>query len=498
MRQRYFPDFSIFKAKYENYSGNIIPVYRNLTADSLTPVSAYRKIAEENFSFLLESASGPEKIGRYCFIGTSPFAIMKSYGNEVIIEKGAEVERKVVPEPFAEFRNFLHQMKLVKVDGLPRLSCGAVGYMGYDAVRFVEDLPDCPDDDRGLPDLYFMFFDELLIFDHLDKTLKVVCSVTTDNKDAETAYRGACRRIDRLVDKLSRPVQELTSDIDPGGEEVTDYESNFQRGKYLKVVDRCKEYIKAGDIFQVVPSQRLSVSSDASGLDIYRALRVVNPSPYMFLLKMGDLQLIGSSPEVMTRVEGRKVTVRPIAGTRKRGGSEEEDRYLAEELLADPKERAEHIMLVDLGRNDLGRVCKYGSVNVDDLMVIERYSHVMHIVSNVSGELTDDMDAIDALLACIPAGTLTGAPKIRAMQIIDEMEPTKRGPYGGAVGYFDFDGNMDTCIAIRTIILTDELAYVQAGGGVVADSVPSLEYEETLNKARALLRAIKVGEKDYS
>ncbi len=489
MKPRYFPDFQSFKEKMS--SGNIIPVYRNLMADTLTPVSAYRKVAGGRYAFLLESAAGPDRIGRYCFLGGSPFARMRCRGNTVETERDGEVVKREMSEPFSHFRAFLNEYRMAPVEGLPRFSCGAVGYMGYDVVRYVEHLPDSPVDDRGLADMYFMFYDEILIFDHLDKTLKVVCSVRTDGKSARSAYDEATARIDAMIERLRTPVDELSRDIDPGDDTPVDYESNFSRDDYLHVVERCKEYIRAGDIFQVVPSQRLKVATGASAFDIYRSLRVINPSPYMFLLKMGDLQLIGSSPEVMTRVEGRTATVRPIAGTRRRGGNEEQDRRMEAELLADPKERAEHVMLVDLGRNDLGRVCRYNSVRVDELMVIERYSHVMHIVSNVSGELSPGRDALDALLACLPAGTLTGAPKIRAMEIIDEMETTRRGPYGGAVGYFNFSGNMDTCITIRTIVLKDGCAYVQAGGGVVADSVPEREYEETLNKAKALLRAIQ-------
>ncbi len=490
MTPRYFPDFRSFKDKMS--SGNIIPVYRTLMADTLTPVSAYRKIADSPYSFLLESASGPEKIGRYCFIGSSPFAHFRVFGKKVEIQEGERVRSWDAEEPFTDFRNFLQKIQLARVEGLPSLACGAVGYMGYDVVRYVEDLPGCPTDDRGAPDMYFMFFDEMLVFDHLNKTLKVVCSVRTEGETARGAYDDATDRVDALIDKLRTPIDELSRDVEQQEGGGLDYESNFRHEDYLQVVDRCKEYIRGGDVFQVVPSQRLKVKAEASGFDIYRALRVINPSPYMFLLKMGDLQLVGSSPEVMTRVEGRRVTVRPIAGTRRRGANEREDEMLGKELLSDPKERAEHIMLIDLGRNDLGRVCKYGSISLDEVMVIERYSHVMHIVSNVSGELMDGQDALDALLACLPAGTLTGAPKVRAMEIIDEVEPTKRGPYGGAVGYFDFSGDMDTCIAIRTIVLKDDYAYMQAGGGVVADSRPELEYKETMNKAKALLRAIQV------
>jgi len=474
--------------------GNVVPVYRQLMADTLTPVLAFQRIATGSHSFLLESAAGPEKIGRYCFLGSEPFAIFSSLGNEVTITEGDEVRSWTCDNPLIAFQEYLDKFKLAHVDDLPRFSSGAVGYMSYDVARFVENLPDCPADDRGLPDIFYMFFDELLIFDHLNKTVKVVCSMRVTDADPDVAYDAAKRRIDALIDRLRAPLTSVSDDIEPTGEISLEYKSNFAREDYLRVVDRAKDYILAGDIFQVVPSQRLEAQTTAEPLDIYRALRVVNPSPYMFLLRFDDISLVGSSPEVMVRVEDRKVTVRPIAGTRRRGANDVEDEALAAELLADPKERAEHIMLVDLGRNDVGRVADYHTVCADEVMVIEKYSHVMHIVSNVTGHLRDGLSALDALKACLPAGTLSGAPKVRAMQIIDEMEPTKRGPYGGAVGYFDFSGNMDTCIAIRTLVLQGRTAWLQAGGGIVADSVPELEFEETLNKARALLRAIEVAE----
>jgi len=491
MEPHYYPSFVEFKKKCKQ--GNVIPVYRQLMADTLTPVSALQKVEEGQHAFLLESASGPENIGRYCFLGSSPFSIFQCHGDRIEITEGSDI-RKIQGNPLDELRAYLNQFRLAPVEGLPRFSCGAVGYMAYDVVRFVERLPDCPPDDRHVPDLVFMFFDAILIFDHLNKTIKVVCSERTDSKRPRRAYRDATERIDRIIARLRTPVNNLSDDITPAGEINLSYESNFAREDYLAAVEKTKEYIRAGDIFQAVPSQRLKTQTRAAPFNIYRALRVINPSPYMFYLKMGDLHLIGSSPEVMVRVEDRKVTVRPIAGTRRRGQNAEEDQKLERELLADPKERAEHIMLVDLGRNDVGRVAKYRTVTLDEVMVIEKYSHVMHIVSNISGELRDDADALDALKACLPAGTLSGAPKVRAMEIIDELEPTKRGPYGGAVGYFDFSGNMDTCITIRTIVMDGDTAYVQAGGGVVADSVPDKEYEETLNKARALLRAIEVSE----
>ena len=492
MQHEYFPDLPTFREKCRE--GNVVPVYRQLMADTLTPVSAFQKIADSPYAFLLESVSGPEKIGRYCFLGSSPFALFRSQDDVVEIQEGGQCTRVQTDNPFHEFRRYLSRFELAHVEGLPRFSSGAVGYMGYDVVRYVENLPDCPPDDRGLPDIYYMFLDEILIFDHLNKTIKVICSVRSDEGDPEELYLDAQRRIDALIEKLRTPVSNLSDDISPHGEITLPWESNFERNDYLDGVEQCKEYIRAGDIFQVVPSQRLEVTTESSPLDIYRSLRVINPSPYMFYLKMDNLALVGSSPEVMVRVEDRQATVRPIAGTRRRGESEEEDKELAQDLLSDPKERAEHVMLVDLGRNDLGRVCRYGSVTVDEVMVIERYSHVMHIVSNVTGELAEDRDALDALMACIPAGTLTGAPKVRAMEIIDELEPSKRGPYGGAVGYFDFSGNMDTCITIRTVVSRSGKAWVQAGGGIVADSVPKKEWEETLNKAKALLRAIQVAE----
>jgi anthranilate synthase component 1 len=492
MKPQYYPSPERFGELFE--PGAVIPVYRQLMADTLTPVLAFQKIAGGPYSFLLESAAGPENIGRYCFLGSTPFATFSSTGNRITVTEGEQVRTFEADDPLAEFQNLLDRFKLVPVEGLPRFSCGAVGYMGYDVVRFVEHLPDCPPDDRGLPDTFFMFFDEILIFDNLNKTLKVVCSQRTDDAGPEDGYQDAVRRIDALIAKLRLPLTSISDDIEPSGQITLDYESNFVREDYLQAVEDAKEYIRAGDIFQVVPSQRLSARTNAQPLDIYRALRVINPSPYMFLLRLGKLSLIGSSPEVMVRVENRKVTMRPIAGTRRRGADDAEDERLAAELLSDPKERAEHIMLVDLGRNDVGRVGKYGTVVADEIMVIEKYSHVMHIVSNVTGELRDELSALDALKACLPAGTLSGAPKVRAMQIIDEIEPTKRGPYGGAVGYFDFSGNMDTCITIRTLVLDGKAAYVQAGGGIVADSVPETEFEETLNKARALLRAIEVAE----
>jgi anthranilate synthase component 1 len=361
----------------------------------------------------------------------------------------------------------------------------------------VERLPQAPPDDRGLPDLCFGFYDRMVIFDHLFKTVIVVAHAHIDPANLGGCYREACARVDRMVERLQQGVADLQlTDINPFDAALgrVEYVSNFTAEAFQAAVVQCKEYIKAGDIFQVVLSQRLQAETRARPFDIYRTLRVVNPSPFLFYLKAGPLSLVGSSPEIMVRVEGDRVTIRPLAGTRRRGADEEEDDRLAAELLADPKERAEHIMLVDLGRNDVGRVAQYGSVQLSDVMTVERYSHVMHLCSTVSGRLQPGKTAFDALRSCLPAGTLSGAPKVRAMEIIDELEPYRRGPYGGAVGYIDFGGNMDTCITLRTLVLKGQTAYLQAGAGIVADSVPEAEYEETLNKARGLLRALEMAE----
>jgi anthranilate synthase component 1 len=379
---------------------------------------------------------------------------------------------------------------------LPPFGGGAVGYAGYDVVRYVEHLPHAPEDDRGLPDLSFAFYDRMIVFDNIDKTMYVVVTAQLDEEsDLESAYRDTTNRVDATIGQLSQSEADLLcADIATGGEPSVSFQSNFLQKDFEAAVRKCVEYIEAGDIFQVVISQRLELELQTAPFEIYRTLRVVNPSPFMFFLRTPEVTLVGSSPEVMCRVVDGVVTVRPLAGTRRRGETEEEDRRLAEELLADPKERAEHVMLVDLGRNDVGRVAKYGSVELSDVMVIERYSHVMHITSNVAGTLEEGKDAFDALKACLPAGTVSGAPKVRAMEIIDELEPHRRGPYAGAVGHLDYHGNMDTCIALRTIVVQGNKAYVQAGAGIVADSKPDFEYQETLNKARGLLKAVEITE----
>ncbi|QDT38265.1 anthranilate synthase component I [Stratiformator vulcanicus] len=490
------PPFDVFREIAA--AGRRVPVYRQLIGDSITPVSAYCRLRQEGCSFLFESVVGGEKIGRYSFVGTSPFLTISACGTTVTITEGDKERSFECDDPLGELQQLLEHYQTEPSEGLPRFCGGAVGYAGYDVVRYSEHLPDAPSDDRKLPDMHFALYDRMVIFDQINKTIFVVAHArpAADAEDATAEYRRACRAVDDLCRQLQQGVDDLqVTDIETSGEPQIDFESNFTKAGFESVVERCQEYIRAGDVFQVVVSQRLRRETSARPLDIYRALRVVNPSPFMFLLTLPQTTLIGSSPEIMVRVEEDIVTIRPLAGTRKRGRSEAEDRKLAEELLADPKERAEHVMLIDLARNDVGRVAEFGSIELSDVMEVERYSHVMHITSNVTGRLKQGTTAIDALRAGLPAGTVSGAPKVRAMEIIDEMEPHRRGPYAGAVGYIDFTGHMDTCIALRTIVLTGQTAFLQAGAGLVADSVPSAEYEETLNKAKVLLRAIEVAEK---
>jgi anthranilate synthase component 1 len=481
-------------------TASCVPVYRQLTGDALTPVSAFRRIERAAPSFLFESVIGGEKVGRFSFLGSEPFATFTARGCEVLIEDSCSDEapgRFTSRDPFRDLQALLERYRAVPIKGLPRFAGGAVGYAAYDAVRYTEKLPNAPPDDRGLPDLSFALYDRMVIFDHIRKTILVVAQAHTGGgADPKAAYRAACARVDELVERLATPGPALgIHDIDTDTPTQLAPRSNFSREQYETIVRRCQEYIKAGDIFQVVPSQRFEIETRARPFDIYRVLRVVNPSPFLFYLPYGDFALIGSSPEILVRVEDRTVTIRPLAGTRRRGTDEAEDRALAEELLADPKERAEHIMLVDLGRNDVGRVADYRSVELSELMKVERYSHVMHITSNVTGRLRAGQTAFDALRAGLPAGTVSGAPKVRAMEIIDEIEPQKRGPYAGAVGYVDFTGNMDTCIALRTLVLQGNKAFVQAGGGIVYDSVPGDEFEETVNKARGLIKAVELAER---
>lgn len=471
-----------------------------MLCDALTPVSAFRRLDGHGddssaSACLFESVVGGERVGRYSFLTSKPFLEVSAVGHEVTVAKADGGKRThTVEDPLDTLKKELDRIDVAQVDDpdLPPFVGGAIGYAGYDVVRYTEHLPDAPTDDRKLPDMHFAFYDRMVIFDHIRKTLTIVVMADTQS---EGAYSDAVERIAEIAEQLSTPSNDLLmSDISTLGELSLDYQSNFEKQDFEAAIDKCVEYIRAGDIFQVVISQRLQTKISVDPFEIYRTLRVVNPSPFMFFLRTQHTTLVGSSPEIMVRVVDGKLTVRPLAGTRPRGADEKEDNRLAEELLADPKERAEHVMLVDLGRNDVGRVAKYRTVQLSDVMTIERYSHVMHITSNVTGELGEDTDAFDALKACLPAGTVSGAPKVRAMEIIDELEPHRRGPYAGAVGYLDYGGNMDTCIALRTIVIQNDIAYVQAGAGIVADSIPENEYQETLNKARGLLRAIEITE----
>ena len=487
------PTLEEFKQKAKQ--GNLIPVYRKILADMETPVSAFLKIDDGKYSFLLESVEGGEKWARYSFLGSRPEVVVRSFGRTVeVIRHGKKETRAFEHDPLEAVRDILAEYRPVPDPALPRFYGGGVGFMGYDVVRFFERLPDRKKPGLDTPDILFMITDTLVIFDTVTHRIKVVSNAHVNGGSVAAAYKEAAAKIDAIVKKLRRGVRGQGSGVRKRPKQKAKLTSNFTQPQYEQAVLKAKEYIKAGDIFQVVPSQRFERKVTAEPFEIYRALRLINPSPYMYFLRCGDTTVVGASPEVMVRLEEGRIDLRPIAGTRRRGATEEEDKALEQELLADPKERAEHIMLVDLGRNDVGRVSEMGSVQVSELMVIERYSHVMHIVSNVRGRIAPDHDAYDVVRACFPAGTVSGAPKIRAMEIIDELEPTRRGPYAGAVGYFGFSGNMDTCITIRTLVIKDKIAYIQAGGGVVADSVPALEYLETVNKARAMMRAVEMAE----
>ncbi|MBN1517226.1 anthranilate synthase component I [Candidatus Sumerlaeota bacterium] len=468
--------------------GNLIPVRREIVADLETPVSAYLKLAQGPYAFLLESVEQGEIAGRYSFMGADPVMLFMSKGREVTLRTNGETRTfETQATALDELRKVMAQYQEVDVPGMPPFNGGAVGYMAYDTVRDIEDLPSENPDDLDMPDNYFMIADSLVAFDHVKHRMILIANAHVGDDGPDAAYDRALERIEAMRLQLKQPYQ-----LPPlcNGKPVEPL-SNFTQPDFEKMVEHCKEYILAGDIFQVVPSQRWAIDLPCDSFHIYRALRAINPSPYMFYLKMGDVQLAGSSPEILCRLKDGRVTVRPIAGTRPRGATKEEDLALEKELLADPKERAEHVMLIDLGRNDIGRVSKFGTVKADEVMVIERYSHVMHIVSNVTGEINDGLDAFDLIKATFPAGTLSGAPKIRAMEIIEEMEPVRRGPYGGAVGYFSFNGNLDSCIIIRTVVVKGDKAYIQAGAGIVADSNPTREFEETCNKARGMLRAVE-------
>ena len=502
----FFPvDFSAFQRLAAR--GNLVPVWCEVLADLETPVSAFLKLRddENTDAWLLESVEGGESVARHSFLGVSSRAGLRTRGREVWMSENGDTkyfELEAGRDPLHIVEEWMSRFRFVPVPGLPQFCGGAVGFLGYDLVRFFERLPDAPPDDRDLDDCRLLLTDTVLIFDSVRHSIKVLCNAFLADEQEETARRAYEEARAKIIDTLER-LQRATphSPLLPIGVEVEEEtpHSNFaSREEFEAAVSRAVEYIHAGDCVQVVPSQRFSVPLHAAPFGVYRALRHISPAPYMFFLSLGDVQLIGASPEILVTERDGLVRTRPLAGTRRRGQNLEEDMALEQELLADPKERAEHIMLVDLGRNDLGRVCEFGSVQVNELMVIERYSHVMHIASDVTGKLSADKTSFDVLRAAFPAGTLSGAPKVRAMQIIDELEPTRRGPYGGAIGYFSFNGNLDTCITLRTIVVKDGVAYVQAGGGVVADSVPGDEYEETRNKARAALRAIALAQKHLS
>jgi anthranilate synthase component 1 len=485
------PDFKEFSRLASE--ATLVPLVKSVSADLLTPVSAFLAIAEkERHAFLLESIERGEQIGRYTFLGARPYMRVKAAKGQVEIHRGGR--REVVEESiFQAVKRLLREHRPAHVPGLPPFTAGAVGYFAYDVVRQLEKIGEHAKDDLALPDAELMFFDRLLAFDHLRHQIHIVAAADVARETPRRAYERAMRDIAVLERQLARGLSSAfwrrSSRARVGKLKV---EARTRRGDFLNGVERCKEYIAAGDIFQVVLSQRLDFTPGVAPFDLYRALRQVNPSPYLYFLQMDGRHILGSSPEMLVRVTGRKLEYRPIAGTHPRGRDEAEDRRLEQLMRNDEKERAEHVMLVDLGRNDLGRVSEYGSVKVKDLMYVERYSHVMHLVSALEGTLRKDLDALDAFAACFPAGTLSGAPKVRAMQIIEELEPTRRGIYGGSVLYADFAGNLDSCIGIRTMLMQGKKAYLQAGAGIVADSEPPTEFQESMNKAQALLRAVEI------
>ncbi|HMV82326.1 MAG TPA: anthranilate synthase component I [Blastocatellia bacterium] len=495
---------SITPSTYEEFlslaaEGTVVPLVKTVMADLLTPVSAYLRIERQSpRAFLFESIEGGEKIARYSFLGCAPHTIVRARGNQVTVER-ADGSRETLERPMLNvLRDLMREHQPVKLPGLPPFSCGAVGYFGYDAVRWFERLPAEAKDDLNIDTAVVMFFAGILAFDHVKHQIHIIANVFTDGERDGTVLRdkyiAACGEIARLEASLAAPIEPPPS---ARRTEPLQIRSNMTKESYVAAIEAIKEYIKAGDAFQVVFAQRFETDITVHPFQIYRALRVVNPSPYMFFLKLGGEEtVLGASPEMLIKCEGRQLEYRPIAGTYPRGKSEAEDAQFANALLHDEKERAEHVMLVDLGRNDLGRVAKYGSVKVADLMFVERFSHVMHLVSSLKAVLREGLDCFDAFAATFPAGTVSGAPKVRAMEIIDELEPTRRGAYAGSVLYFDYSGNLDSCIALRTMYARGNRAYIQAGGGIVADSVPETEFQETVNKSRALVRAIEMAEKE--
>jgi anthranilate synthase component 1 len=503
--ERFFvpPEVSMYHPTYPEFEalaarGNLVPVYREINVDLETPVSVYLKLQGEGESFLLESVEGGEQLARYSFLGMNPSRVLTLRGNQVTIRNHTHVEKFSLDgrDPLDVLRGFLASYDAVPMEGLPRFLGGAVGYLSYDVVRHLERLPDTAGDELDLPDAMFLLTDTLIAFDHVKHRALVIANACLDD-DLRAAYDDAVVRIERLIARLNQPMPSPAPAPSRNGHALA---SNVAPERFAQMVERAKEYIAAGDVFQVVLSQRFGRETDAGAFSIYRALRRLNPSPYMFFLDFGEMQFVGSSPEVLVRLEDGLAQLNPIAGTRPRGADEAADARLEQELLTDLKERAEHVMLVDLGRNDLGRVCEYGSVQVPDFMAVERYSHVMHLVSRVTGKLRAGLDGFDLLRATFPAGTVSGAPKVRAMEIIEELEGTRRGPYAGAIGYFGFPmggkGNMDFCITIRTIVQRGRRAFIQAGAGIVADSDPLREHQECVNKARALAEAIRLAEEE--
>lgn len=492
---------SLEQIKELRSQGNVIPIYKSVAADSLTPVSAFLTLQQNNpYAFLLESVEGGNTLARYSFLGSDPFLVCSVGEKKPVLEIQENRHRHFSANHrkdfFSALRSIMNQFHSVRLPELPPFTGGAVGYFGYEMVQLVEDIPSTGIDDLAVEDAILMFFKTILAFDHSQKQIHIISNIFIEETDQplEVIYEEATQNIKATEKLLQQPLDP------PRPKKVKDklhIRSNFSKQSYLDRVEKAKRYITAGDIFQVVLSQRFEVELAVEPFEIYRALRVINPSPYMYFLKIPDTAIVGASPEMLLKIRDRKMHYRPIAGTRPRGVDESEDCLLAEELAHDEKERAEHIMLVDLGRNDLGRVSEYGTVNVDDFMVIERYSHVMHLVSSLSSHLREDVDRFDALMACFPAGTVSGAPKIRAMEIINESEPTKRGVYAGAILYADFNDNLDSCIAIRTLVAKDGIGYIQAGGGIVADSLPENEFVETINKAKALIQAVELATKGF-
>jgi len=478
---------------------NLIPIVRHIMADTETPIRLFQHFSSEPRAFLLESVEGGVKWARYSFIGTDPFMLIRGKGGEIVLEQHGET--KVLQEkPLELLKAHLRSYRSPSIPDLPPFTGGAIGFFGYDLLQYYEKLPAHRIDDLQMNDLQFMFCDQVVVFDHFKQQIQVIGNVHIKegalDSDIKLAYESAVERIDQVIDRLRQPLPAtlMTGGVVPADPDLGEIASNLTKEQFINNVEQAKEYIRSGDIFQVVLSQRFNIETDVDPMHVYRVLRTMNPSPYMYYLKMDDEVIVGTSPEALVKVDGDRVETRPIAGTRPRGKTQEEDLALEQELLADEKERAEHLMLVDLGRNDIGRVAEFGSVRCDSYMEIERYSHVMHIVSNVSGKLREDKDFFDAFVSCMPAGTVSGAPKLRAMEIIAELENEARGAYAGAIGYLGFGGSLNTCITIRTIIFKHGKAYVQAGAGIVWDSVPENEYMETVNKGMAMLKAIRAAE----